>query len=118
MRTLAGTDGSIVTGMGLLLRADPVHAADPFTPTGLHLAILKGKKLPKLEWDAMPGALLYVAQMSIQPATDTTWQTVYGSGKSRMLPPLVAGQHYVGRVAAVGKDGKQSAWTTEVPFVG
>ena len=66
----------------------------------------------------MPGALLYVAQISIQPATDTTWQTVRhgASGKSRMRPPLVAGhKHYVGRAAAGRQgDGKQSAWTTEV----
>ena len=41
-----------------------------------------------------------------------------GSGKSRMLPPLVPGHEYVGRVAAIGKDGKQSAWTTELTFVG
>ena len=118
VRTVAGTDASIVTALGLQLRAEPVHAPDPFTPTGLHLAILKGKKLPKLEWDPMPGAVLYVAQMSVTPATDTSWQTVYGSGKSRMLPPLVPGHEYVGRVAAIGKDGKQSAWTTELTFVG
>jgi hypothetical protein len=118
VRTLAGTDPTIVTALGLELRADPIHAADPFTPTGLHLAILKGKKLPKLAWDHMPGAMMYVAQISVQPATDTTWQTVYGNGKTRLLPPLVPGQHYVGRVAAVGKDGKQSTWTTELTFVG
>jgi hypothetical protein len=118
VKTVAGTDQTVVTAMGLELRAEPVKNADPFTPTGLKVAVLKGKKIPKLEWDKMPGAVLYVAQMSVDPATDTSWQVIFGSGKTRTIPPLVHGQHYVFRVAAVGKDGKQSAWSTTVSFVG
>jgi hypothetical protein len=62
--------------------------------------------------------VLYVAQMSVDPTTDATWQAIYGRGRSRMLPPLVHGQSYVFRVASVGRDGKQSAWSTMVSFVG
>jgi hypothetical protein len=118
VRTVAGTDHTIVTAMGLGLRSDPVKTGDPFTPTGLKIAVLKGKKIPRLEWDKMPGAVIYVAQMSVDPATDTSWEVIYGKGKTRTIPPLVHGQHYLFRVAAVGKDGKQSAWSTTVSLVG
>jgi hypothetical protein len=118
VKNLAGNDPTIVTALGLALRADPTRVLDPFTPTGLKFSLTKGKRLPKLEWDPMPGAVLYVAQVSVVPASDATWQIVYGSGKSRMLPALSPGQHYTGRVAAVGKDGKQSAWSAEVQFTG
>ena len=118
VKTAAAGDRSIVVSMGLGLRADPVHAPDPFTPTGLKIAILKAKKVPKLEWNAMPGARLYVAQMSISPATDASWVTIYGGGKSRTIPPMLPGQAYLFRVAAVGKDGKESAWSPTVSFTG
>jgi hypothetical protein len=118
VRTVAGTDHTVVTAMGLELRSGPVKKDDPFTPTGLKIDVLKGKKIPKLVWDKMPGAVLYVAQMSVDPATDTSWQVIFGKGRSRIIPPLVHGQHYLLRVAAVGRDGKQSAWSTTVSLVG
>ena len=116
VKTAAAGDRSIVVGMGLGPRADPVVAPDPFTPTGLKVTVLKIRKVPKLEWDAMPGAKLYVAQMSPTPANEASWVVIYGGGKSRMIPPLVPGQVYAFRVAAVGKDGKQSAWSATVTF--
>jgi hypothetical protein len=61
----------------------------------------------------MPGALLYIAQMTTTPTVDASWTVIYGSGKSR-LPVLVPGQTYSFRVAAVGKNGKQSAWSATV----
>jgi hypothetical protein len=115
VRTAAAGNASIVTGMGMGTRADPVRKADPFTPTGLTISMLKGKKVPKLEWDAMAGAVLYLAQMTTTPTVDASWAVIYGSGKSR-LPVLVPGQTYSFRAAAVGKDGKQSAWSATVQF--
>lgn len=117
-RTVAGPDRTIITQLGLELRADPVHVDDPLVPTGLKIVVLKESKLPKLEWDATPGAVMYVAQMSVLPATDATWEVVYGRGKSRKLPPLVHGQLYGFRVAAVGKDGRQSGWSQLVQTTG
>ena len=35
-----------------------------------------------------------------------------------MIPTLLPGQAYLFRVAAVGKDGKQSAWSPTVSFTG
>lgn len=115
VRTTAAGNASIVTGMGLGTRADPVRKADPFTPTGLTISMLKGKKVPKLAWDDTSGAVLYTAQMTTTPAVDASWVVIYGSGKSR-LPVLVPGQTYSFRVAAVGKDGKQSTWSATVQF--
>jgi hypothetical protein len=115
VRTAAAGNAAIVTGMGLGTRADPVRKPDPFTPTGLTISMLKGKKVPKLEWADMSGAVLYTAQMTTTPAVDASWVVIYGSGKSR-LPVLVPGQTYSFRVAAVGKDGKQSAWSATVQF--
>jgi hypothetical protein len=65
-----------------------------------------------------PGAALYLAQMSLDPATDASWVTLYGNGKSRALPPLVAGQHYLFRVCALATTGQPSAWSTNVSFIG
>ncbi len=115
VRTTAAGNPAIVTGMGLGTRAEPVRTSDPFTPTGLTIGLLKVKKVPKLSWDEMPGAVLYVAQMTTTPAVEASWTVIYGSGKSR-LPVLVPGQAYSFRVAALGKDGKQSTWSAQVQF--
>jgi hypothetical protein len=118
VKATANGDPSIVAAMNVELRADAVHTGDPDMPTGVKVDMLKRKKVPKLEWDRMPGAVMYIAQMSVAPATDTSWEVLYGHGKSRMIPPLVHGQTYLFRVAAVGKDGKPSAWSATVSFVG
>jgi hypothetical protein len=115
VRITAAGNPAIVTGMGLVTRAEPVRTSDPFTPTGLTISMLKSKKIPKLEWADMPGAVLYNAQMTTTPAVEASWAVIYGSGKSR-LPVLTPGQTYSFRVAAVGKDSKQSAWSATVQF--
>jgi hypothetical protein len=116
VKATAAGDRAIVVSMGMALRADAVHASDPFTPTGLKIEMLKTKKLPRLAWDVTPGARSYLAQMSASPATEASWSAIYGTGKGRMLPPLVPGQLYVFRVAAIGNDGKPSAWSATVSF--
>ncbi len=115
VRTAAAGNPAIVVGMGMSTRAEAVRKADPFTPTGVTISMLKAKKVPRLEWDAMSGAVLYLAQMTTTPTVDASWVVIYGAGKSR-LPVLTAGQTYSFRVAAVGKDGKQSAWSAAVQF--
>ncbi|MEY2932892.1 MAG: hypothetical protein RL033_3641, partial [Pseudomonadota bacterium] len=52
------------------------------------------------------------SRISVDPATDTSWITLYGTGKNRSFPLLEPGQHYVCRVCAAGKNGKRSEWST------
>ncbi len=109
---------AVAKGMAVPVRAKGTIVTEVVTPTGLRLALVKKTQLFKLTWEAVPGAALYQAQMSVDPATDATWGTLYGNGKSRALPPLVAGQHYLFRVCALATSGQPSPWSTNVAFIG
>jgi len=60
--------------------------------------------------------MMYIAEMSTAPATETSWTRVLGRGKSRVLPHLVPGQAYAFRVSAVGHDGKGTDWSVVLSF--
>jgi hypothetical protein len=118
VQTASNGDPEIATSMGMALRGAPAIVTLLLVPQGVRIVTLKTKDVSKLEWDAVPGAAMYIAQMSVDPATDASWVTLYGKGKTRALPPLVAGQHYLGRVCAIGTDGKPTGWSTNVSFIG
>jgi hypothetical protein len=118
VQTTANGNALIAKGMAMPLRTAGAKVLQVGTPTKVGIATLKTTGLPRLEWAAVPGAVLYMAQMSVDPATDTSWVVLYGNGKSRALPPLTAGQHYLFRVCAIASDGQPSAWSTTVSFVG
>lgn len=119
VQSISQGDVTIATCAGLMVRADPTpNDGDSAVPAEVMVAMLKKTGLPVLEWEAVPGALLYVAQISVDPATGASWQVLPGRGKSRHLPPLVPGQHYLLRVASIGRSGTQSAWSDTVSITG
>ena len=120
VQATANGDPSVALSMGLTLRGVAAVITQLLIPDGLRIVTLKTKDVDKMEWNAVPGAALYTAQMSVDPpaAGDASWGTLYGKGKSRALQALVAGQHNVGRVCAIGVDGKPTGWSSTVSIVG
>jgi len=118
VQTASKDDVTIAVGMGLGVKADKKPAVQAVVPTGVRIEKLKKTNAPKLAWDVVPGAALYLAQMSVDPSTDASWVPLYGQGKSRKLPPLVVGQHYVLRVCALDNHGKPTSWSEVVSLVG
>lgn len=119
VQTVTQGDVTIAAGMNMTVRAASSAAiTDVAVPVALAFSPLKKTGAPRVEWAPVPGAVLYVAELSVDPASDPTWGVLAGKGKTRMLPPLVAGQHYLVRVAAVGRNGKQSAWSNAISVIG
>jgi hypothetical protein len=115
VQTLANGVPSIVTGMGLAVKADATPSPAIVAPTGLMIATSKAG-VDSLVWDKVPGARLYVMQYSPDPATDASWVTMPGGGRRRKLVGLVHGQKYVLRVMAMG--AKQSGpWSATLGVV-
>ncbi len=117
VQATAKGDVTIATGMGIGVRADPAPPAQAQVPMGVRITTLKRTGARVLTWDPAAGANGYQAQMSVDPATDTSWGALYGKGKKRALPPLIPGQRYAFRVCTVGKDSKPTAWSTTVILV-
>lgn len=110
-------DPAIVREMGLTVRADREPVSDVGVVSGVRITQWKSSGAPKLTWDEMPGVALYRAEMSEEPASDSSWALLYGRGMSRKVPPLVSGKRYSFRVCAIGFDGRSSAWSAVVTFV-
>lgn len=119
VQSICQSDFTIATQLGLTVRADAAPVAvDTDVPADVHVALLKKTGAPRLMWTEVPGVALYIAQISVDPATDPSWGVLFGHGKSRLLPPLTPGVHYLLRVASVSKAGKQSAWSDTVSIIG
>lgn len=114
----AKEDVSVAIGMGMSVKADKTPTAEAVVPTGVRIELYKKTNAPKLAWNAVLGAVVYLAQMSTAPATETSWIALYGKGRNRTLPPLIADQHYVLRVGALDNQGKPTGWSDEVSLVG
>lgn len=119
VESVTQADVTIAQAMGMPVATAPTSvAANVGVPIQVRIAPLKKTGAPRLTWDHVPRATLYLAQLSVEPATEATYEVLPGSGKTRTLPPLVSGQHYVLRVAATGRNGKQSAWSNTVSILG
>jgi hypothetical protein len=101
VHSIAKGDPKVVLAMGLQVRSTPTLVSALVAPIGLLLHTSR-RGLLSLHWDKVPGARLYVMQISVDPATDATWATIAGKGRSRALVGLVAGQKYLARVKALG----------------
>jgi hypothetical protein len=113
----ANDDPTIPLEMGMALRAQPSASPDVIVPTGVGVLFVKRTSRRKVTWDPVPGAVLYNAQMKLDSAPDSGWETLFGNGTSRLIPVLVPGQTYMLRVQAVGLDGVPSAWSETVLFL-
>lgn len=118
VQTAAKDDVNIAIGMGMSVKATKAAAVVTAVPTGVRIEKLKTTNEPRLAWDAVTGAALYQAEMSVEPATNATWLSLYGKGRIRKLPPLAVGQSYLLRVRALDNDSKPTAWSDVVSLVG
>jgi len=94
-------DASIVAALGLAVKVPGKPIVEIAAPLGLQIKTTKAG-VEWLVWDKVPGAHIYVMQMSVDPATDTTWIAVPGGGRRRKLVGLIHGQKYLLRVKALG----------------
>ena len=101
VQSIAKGDAAIVSSLGLAVRVPATPTVEIQAPLGLQIKTSKAG-VESLVWDKVPGAHLYIMQMSVDPATDATWTTVPGGGRKRKLVGLVHGQKYLLRVKALG----------------
>lgn len=113
----AGGDPSVAKGMGLTPRAEQSPTPELAIVTGVRLDTYKKSGAPRLAWDEALGAKLYRAEMSAEPVSEGSWTALFGTGKTRKVPPLVRGQRYSFRVAALWPDGRQSGWSAVVTII-
>jgi hypothetical protein len=116
VRLLAINDPTVVPALGLTPAAPKSPPPTIVAPLGVHIATTKAGA-DSFAWDAVPGARLYMAQISsVNPPTDASWSVIEGGGRKRKLAPLglVHGQVYLLRVRALGavEEGPWSATLT------
>jgi hypothetical protein len=116
VRTLAKDDPTIVPTLGLTEKATKTATPDIVAPLGLKITTTKAG-VDSLAWNIVPGAHLYLAQISVDPATDPTWITLTGGGRRRKLLGLVHGQKYLLRVKALGAK-QEGPWSATLGYVG
>jgi hypothetical protein len=114
----AATKGNptIAAQMNMAIRADPTPLTQVVVPEGVRITTIRTTGGRMLSWNIVPGAKMYVAEMSTTPATETSWTRLLGRGKRRTLPHLVPGQAYTFRVCAVGHDGTHTDWSVVLSF--
>ena len=100
-QAIAKGDASVVSSMGLAVKAAAMPVVEILAPLGLQIRTTKAG-VDSLYWDDVAGARLYMMQISVDPATDATWVTVAGGGRRRKLVGLAHGQKYLLRVKALG----------------
>jgi hypothetical protein len=118
VRTLAASDVTVVSALGLTTGAQATHVTSIAAPTGLRVGTTKAG-LDYVEWAKVAGALLYCAEISVDPATGTSFTMLAGGGRKRKLSNLglVHGQSYLIRVRALGAN-LIGPWSPNLSYVG
>jgi hypothetical protein len=116
VRVLAGGDGSIIAGAGLLSRE-----MNPPEPALGVVVDVKGKKGTLgaegvAKWPAVAGATSYAVQVNFTPQTPNSPYTSLGTAtrRSRVIKAPAPGAQFLVQAAAVSSDGVQSAWSDPV----
>jgi hypothetical protein len=102
-----------VTGLGATLAARTLHPLE--APLGVKVTYDDAKGLIKVRVTPAPGLRQVVLEMSAEPITATSWETLPGYGLRRSLSGYAAGTYWL-RVASMRKS-QQSAFTAPVSVV-
>ncbi len=121
VNALAGGNAAIITRAGLLARDEKT----PATPLGVVTGVYTkpGKLVGEgiLGWPAAPGATGYAIEVNYTPQSATpTWVELNsGTSRKRVLtaPTPVPASQFLARVAALGSDGTQSAWSGPIMVI-
>jgi hypothetical protein len=118
VNAIALGNAAVITRAGLLVRGEKTPPAPLGVVTGLHTKPGKLVGQGILGWPAAPGATGYAIEVNYAPQSATSTWTALNSGTSRRrvltAPTPTPASQFQARVAALGSDGTQSAWSNVV----
>jgi hypothetical protein len=114
--TVADGSAAVITKAGLTARLEkpPPSTLGTVTIVKTGLGKLPGEGI--LRWPAVPRATNYAVEVNLTPQTPAGPWTALGAGASRrrvVTTPAPRGE-LLARVAAIGSDGTQTAWSDTV----
>ncbi len=121
VNSIAGGNAAVIARAGLLAREGKTPAAPLGVVTGVYTK--PGKLVGEgiLGWPAAPGATGYAIEVNYAPQSATaTWVALNtATSRKRVLtaPTPTPASQFLARVAAVGSDGTQSAWSGPIMVI-
>lgn len=112
VESASGGKEEIILSAGMDVRAPAIVSGQPpAVPSSLTATIGDKDGEIDLSWNASTNAKTYIAQVSPNPPTDSSWaQAALVTVSKATISTLVSGTKYWFRVAAVGAGG-QSGWS-------
>ena len=111
VESVAGTDDSLITSIGMETRSSRTAPQAPTVPQGLSATAGEHEGEIKLSWKAISNARSYAIESSQDPATATSWTHLgVATSAGKAISGLTSGKRYWFRVAAIGAGG-QSGWS-------
>ena len=111
VESVAGRDDTLITSVGMELKASPSTTTLPTVPQAVTAAAGDHDGELVLSWKSVPRAKSYVIESSTDPATVTSWEHVgIATSATKTITGLKSGTRFWFRIAAVGAGG-QSGWS-------
>jgi hypothetical protein len=111
VESIAGKDGTLITGAGMETKASRSAPTLPNVPQALSANAGEHEGEINLVWKAVPNARSYTIESSVDPAVATSWTHAgIATSASKVITNLTTGKRYWFRVAAVSAGG-QSGWS-------
>lgn len=111
VESVAGTDDTLITSVGMETKSSRSAPQAPTVPQGLSATAGDHEGEIKLSWKAISNARSYAIESSQDPATATSWTHLgVATSASKAISGLTSGKRYWFRVAAIGAGG-QSGWS-------
>ena len=113
---LAKGNAAIINKAGLLSRDEKQPAAALDKVTTVNSKPGKHPCEAIVTWSPGPGATSYAIEVNFTPQNPNgTWTALNsGSGRRRIVKAPTPGTQFLVRIASIGSDGSQSAWSTEI----
>ena len=111
VESVAGTDDTLITSIGIETKASRSAPTLPTIPQALTANVGEHDGEIYLSWKTVPNARSYAIEATQDPATASSWIHIgIATSASRVIQNLTSGKRYWFRVAAVGAIG-QSGWS-------
>lgn len=111
VESIAGKDDTLITSVGMEIKASPSTPSLPNVPQSLTATAGDHDGELHLSWKSVPNAKSYVIESSTDPATITSWEHAgIATSATKTINSLKSGTRFWFRVAAVGAGG-QSGWS-------
>jgi len=113
VESVAGKDDTLITSVGMEIKASPSTSTLPTVPQALSAAAGDHDGELLLSWKSVPNAKSYVIESSTDPATPTSWEHAgIATSATKTISNLKSGTRFWFRVAAVGAGGKAGGAST------